>query len=239
MAQATLECELRAALECELRAVATAGVWLTLSDRDGTHVRDRSLFSFSKRAMLPLVPVESDASTAAAAPTGSSASAEVCCALRVVASYLRGHALDCVAVRPSLIVAAGRGLFATAPIASGALICVYSGRVLTLKQVMELSVAERDYVMGGFGINKHVDASGETHAGVFARYINDNWNVEGGAPNVEFVKLRRQAKALVVASRRIEVGEELYARYGAGYWSARGVVVAGVGGGGGGVVRED
>ena len=233
--------EARATLESELRAVAPAGVWLTLSDADGTHVRDRSLLSFAKRALLPLVPLSSDTSTdaASAAPAESSASAEVCCALRVVASYLRGHALDSIAVRPSLIAAAGRGLFATAPIASGALICVYSGRVLTLKQVTQLSVAERDYVMGGFGINTHVDASGEAHAGVFARYINDNWNVEGGAPNVEFVKLRRQAKALVVAARRIEAGEELYARYGAGYWSARGTVVAEVGGGGDGVVHKD
>ena len=210
---------LEQSLERELRAVAPSGIWLTLSDGSGEHVRERSLLSFSKSAQLPLSPLPGCAAMV-------DANALLCRALRVVATYLRGHALGAVEVRPSFIAAAGQGLFAAAAIPCGALICVYSGRVLSLRQAMALTVVERDYVMGGFGLNTHVDASGDAHSGVYARYINDNWNVPGGGEaNVEFIKLRRQKKALVVARRAIAAGEELYARYGEGYWAARGFAV--------------
>ena len=78
-------------------------------------------------------------------------------------------------------------------------------------------------VMGGFGLNAHVDAG--PHPGVLARYVND---VEG-AYNVRFVKLgaaktvERPPRALVVALRDVAAGEELYARYGSGYWAARNI----------------
>lgn len=46
-------------------------------------------------------------------------------------------------------------------------------------------------------------------------------------PNVKFVKSRRSRTALVVATRDIGVGEELFVAYGAGYWRKRGVAIGG------------
>jgi len=91
------------------------------------------------------------------------------------------------------------------------------------------------YVMGGFGLFS-IDAS--PHC--VARYINDKFEVviegEGGPDiqrstrsrrslaNVEFVKSKKVMKAVVIAKRDIEPGEELFADYGDGYWRARGMI---------------
>ncbi len=44
-------------------------------------------------------------------------------------------------------------------------------------------------------------------------------------PNVTFVKSRKARTALVVATRDIAVGEELFVAYGRGYWAKRGMSV--------------
>ena len=107
-----------------------------------------------------------------------------------------------------------RGSLAS-PRTAGELICVYSGTVLTLVQLMH--TADRDYVMGGFGLNAHVDARDHPH--VLARYINDNF--APGARNARFVKLRQHRRALVVALRDIAAGEELFVDYGEVHWKNR------------------
>ncbi|KAJ1623932.1 hypothetical protein T492DRAFT_1051641 [Pavlovales sp. CCMP2436] len=120
-------------------------------------------------------------------------------------------------VRPSLVVGAGEGLFALRGFLEGELVCEYVGRVLSLAEVMRMSVPDRDYVMGGFGLNVHVD--GRHNHNMLARYINDN-----GDPaliNAEFVKLRAERKALVRALRPLRAGEEIFCAYGEGYWRAR------------------
>ena len=58
----------------------------------------------------------------------------------------------------SLVQGAGEGLFAVERFPKGHILCVYSGVVLSLAKVLKMSVKERDYVMGGFGLNAHVDA---------------------------------------------------------------------------------
>lgn len=120
-------------------------------------------------------------------------------------------------VRPSAIRGAGLGLFATRAFADGEYICEYRGRVLTLAQVLRMSVEERSYVMG-FGVNAHVD--GRPDKNMLGRYINDNGNPR--RHNVTFVKDRVAKRAAVHATRPIAAGEELYASYGEGYWRARG-----------------
>jgi hypothetical protein len=122
-----------------------------------------------------------------------------------------------VDVRPSQVPGAGDGLWAVRPFHRYEVICEYTGRVLTLAKVLKMSTAERDYVMGGFGLNVHID--GRHDLNMLARYINDN-----GCPsriNADFVKLRTDRKALVRALRPIEAGEEIFAHYGEGYWRAR------------------
>ena len=80
-----------------------------------------------------------------------------------------------------------------------------------------MSVSDRDYVMGGFGLNVHVDVS--KHKNVLARYINDNF--DKSKLNARFAKIERDACAIVYTTRRLETGEEIYVGYGESYWRAR------------------
>jgi hypothetical protein len=60
-------------------------------------------------------------------------------------------------VRPSQVPGSGDGLWTARAFAAGEVLCEYRGRVLSLPAVLRLSVRERDYVMGGFSLNAHVD----------------------------------------------------------------------------------
>lgn len=120
-------------------------------------------------------------------------------------------------VRPSGVDGAGNGLFAARAFAQGELVCEYVGRTLSLARVMRMRVDERDYVMGGFGLNVHLD--GRHDLNMLARYINDNG--DAAMINAEFVKLRAERKALVRALRPLAAGEEIFCSYGESYWRAR------------------
>ena len=103
-------------------------------------------------------------------------------------------------------------------------ICIYRGTRLSFSDVnkLDLKKGERDYVMGGFGgFLWHVDAG--PHLNVKARYINDILTADG-KHNVAFKKLRIDLSAKVEATRDIEADEELFVKYGRGYWSSRGIV---------------
>eukprot|EP00921_Rhytidocystis_pertsovi_P023692 GHVQ01037990.1.p1 GENE.GHVQ01037990.1~~GHVQ01037990.1.p1 ORF type:complete len:249 (+),score=34.90 GHVQ01037990.1:731-1477(+) len=116
-------------------------------------------------------------------------------------------------VRPSLIPGAGRGLFVLSAVPKGSVVCEYTGRRLTLLELLRKQ--DRTYVMGGFGINWHIEAGPE----VMARYINDN--MDTSQLNAVFQKLKTLRKALVVATRDIASGEELYATYGSVFWRGK------------------
>uniref|UniRef100_A0A7S0LDV9 SET domain-containing protein n=1 Tax=Coccolithus braarudii TaxID=221442 RepID=A0A7S0LDV9_9EUKA len=122
-----------------------------------------------------------------------------------------------IEVRQSLIPNSGDGLFATRGFAAGETIGEYYGQVLTLLQAHRLE--HRDYLMGGFGINAHVDARFAMDAP--ARYINDHFDQT--KLNARFEKLKPKRRALAVATRDIRAGEEIYASYGETYWRARGI----------------
>ena len=122
-----------------------------------------------------------------------------------------------VAARPSLLAGAGNGLFALRDFAQGEEVADYFGEVLNLMQSIKRE--NRDYVMGGFGLNAYVDASAAVDCS--GRYINDNFNKE--RINARFDRDRRARRARVVALRRIAAGEEIYASYGEDYWRPRGI----------------
>lgn len=137
--------------------------------------------------------------------------------------YLRGQPNDSLLeVRESRIPGAGRGLFVTRDVPPGEWLAVYTGTPLSLAEVMrrkekgELS----DYVRGGFGLFS-LDAV--DYQAVLARYINDPY-LTPERRNVRFLKLRKAKRALVLATRKVSAGEELYAKYGDGYWRARGLL---------------
>ena len=120
-----------------------------------------------------------------------------------------------VEVRPSLITGAGDGLFAARDFAKGEALGDYYGRVLSLLQAYQLE--DRDYLMGGFGINAHVDAKFALDSP--ARYVNDNF--DPSMLNAHFEKDKERRRARLIASRCIRAGEEVYASYGESYWRAR------------------
>ena len=137
------------------------------------------------------------------------------------AAYRVGPAWRRLRVAPSTIKGAGEGLFATQTIAADETIGFYRGEVLTLREAVALK--DRDYLMGGFGPNAHVDAS--KAFAMPGRYVNDSF--DASRLNARFDKSRKTRSARVVALRDIGEGEEIFASYGRSYWTARGFDVDG------------
>ena len=137
------------------------------------------------------------------------------------AAYRVGPAWRRLRVAPSTIKGAGEGLFATERIAADETIGFYRGEVLTLREAVALK--DRDYLMGGFGPNAHVDA--RDAFAMPGRYVNDSF--DASRLNARFDKTKATRSARVVALRDIEEGEEIFASYGRSYWTARGFDVDG------------
>ena len=110
-----------------------------------------------------------------------------------------------VAVFPSTITRAGDGLFATRDFDKGEVVAEYYGEVLSFAK---MALREnRDYIMGGFGLNKYVDAANcRSCAG---RYVNDCF--VPGRLNARFRKDASSCRADVVATRVVRAGEEIFA----------------------------
>ena len=115
-----------------------------------------------------------------------------------------------VVVKTSRLPGAGLGLFAVRAFAVGDLVCEYTGTVL---DSAARSLEDKSYLMR-LGEGVFVDA--RTHYEVHARYINDCRDKR--VHNVSFDKRPSEQRALVVASRPIAAGQELYASYGPLYW---------------------
>ena len=132
------------------------------------------------------------------------------------AAYRVGPAWRRLRVAPSTINGAGEGLFATQAIAGNDTIGFYRGEVLTLREALQLK--DRDYLMGGFGPNAHVDA--RNAFAMPGRYVNDAF--DASRLNARFDKSKATRSARVIALRDIGEGEEIFASYGRSYWTARG-----------------
>ncbi|KAH0472019.1 MAG: hypothetical protein KVP17_005218 [Porospora cf. gigantea B] len=156
--------------------------------------------------MWPEEPVESDISFAEKSAMKGEAS-EAC-------SKCLPHSPG-LEVRQSTLPGAGLGLFTTRLYQDTDHICTYSGTVLSLRQF--LLTTDKRYVMGGFGLNHHVDA--KDHPEVLARYINDN---RPDLRNCRMMKDVNLKQAKVIAIQEIPPGTELFASYGQRYWRATG-----------------
>lgn len=86
---------------------------------------------------------------------------------------------------------------------------------MTLLQMMRLK--DKTYVMGGFGLNCHIDAKDSLDC--FGRYINDGMQPE--FQNARFVKIKHLKRANVISLRDIHAGEEIFASYGNVYWRGK------------------
>ena len=198
--QALAKCE-------ELCKSENKRLWLILSNRDGTKLNHKAAYKYLLKRQLASKICDGNAKVRLSR-------AEI----DALSVYIRGHmAGDALVVSKSLIENAGNGLFAAKRLAKAELLCVYRGTKLSLAQTLKLQISEKDYLMGGFGLNVHVDAS--NHPNVLARYINDNF--DKSQINVAFRKIERDACALVYTLRAIEPGEELYVSYGESYWRGR------------------
>jgi uncharacterized protein len=100
----------------------------------------------------------------------------------------------------------GLGLFATKPIERGADIAAYRGRRISSEQADRLEARGAKYL---FEINKWWTIDGSPRWNV-ARYINHSCK-----PNAKPVG--RNGGIVIVASRRIEPGEEITYNYGRDY----------------------
>ena len=118
-------------------------------------------------------------------------------------------------IKESLIPGAGLGLYARTLIPKGTVFCEYFGKELTLLQMLRLK--DKTYVMGGFGLNCHIDAM-DTYE-CFGRYINDGMAPE--KQNSRFVKIKHLKRANVISTRDIQAGEEIFASYGSVYWRGK------------------
>ena len=83
--------------------------------------------------------------------------------------------------------------------------------------VESMRLENHDYLMR-LGPNVMVDA--RQHLEVLARFINDHRHPL--LYNVQFVKQPEHRRALVVSTRRIHAGEELFVDYGKRYWTGAG-----------------
>mmetsp|Transcript_10917 Transcript_10917/g.28355 ORF Transcript_10917/g.28355 Transcript_10917/m.28355 type:complete len:149 (-) Transcript_10917:310-756(-) len=110
-------------------------------------------------------------------------------------------------VRESRLPGAGQGLFAMKHFKAGDPIGTFAGHVVPEERVKRMSQEEREFVLGGFVNNKSVDAT--RNLNVLTRYIRDN--SDQSALNAKYMRLPKEYIAVVVATRDIEPGEEIYA----------------------------
>ncbi|KAF4743863.1 hypothetical protein FOZ62_001645 [Perkinsus olseni] len=105
----------------------------------------------------------------------------------------------------------GLGLFTSNRRSSGEEICSYHGRILHGNPPKD---ADRTYLMR-LGASVYIDAAEDLSAP--GRYINDCRN--SNYHNVRFDKRPQEGRAVVIATREINEGCELFADYGVLYWA--------------------
>jgi hypothetical protein len=123
-------------------------------------------------------------------------------------------------VKPSHIVPAGLGLYATRNFDKGTILMEYHGDKLTIKQYAE-RYAETGFGTYGMTLNKQyvLDAC-KTSAGL-GRYICD-YHGSGQKPNVRYYSTGKIVE--IIAIRPINTGDELYADYGREILEAMGIL---------------
>lgn len=121
-------------------------------------------------------------------------------------------------IRTSNIPHAGNGVFATVPIPEGAVLGHYSGHYITRAQHQDLCRRNKwHYVM------RLLDCAAQ-HTGGYTRIDGRDGNVFtriNHAPadfrNVRFKKICEDPYVLIIATKNIHAGEELYIDYGPKY----------------------
>ena len=118
------------------------------------------------------------------------------------------------------------GLFTSVARKEGEVVCVYEGTVVATRDALKVEdksylmrLGEQCYIDARLPFKREDELEGSEKECI-ARYINDSINPAGY--NVVFDKQPNNipyARALVVALRDIEAGEELFVSYGKTYWA--------------------
>ena len=126
--------------------------------------------------------------------------------------------IDGLAVKPSTIAGAGKGLFAEKRFRPGETVARYSARRVSATS------SGGDYSLG-IGANRHLNSDSKQN--FVGRYANDPRGTTKRA-NVRFSKSnnvqQRKGRATqpMKATKAIRKGDEVLVSYGAGYWNTQG-----------------
>jgi SET domain-containing protein len=121
---------------------------------------------------------------------------------------------DIVNVKKSKLKNAGKGLFATVNIEEGNHICLYFG-VLVFRDQVYNGYYESDYLLED-GINDFIIDAADPKS-CLGRFVNDSLSLK--LTNSEFQFYKKPFSGVLVATRDIEKGEEIYVDYGIDYWN--------------------
>lgn len=119
-------------------------------------------------------------------------------------------------VAPSLIPGAGLGVFAGRAFAAGELTCSYTGIRLTTLQALRTPDWRYMLTLGKDRHGRRVWIDARPTLDVVARYINHHF--DPARRNIATMAVPDEARWLMIASRPIAPGEELYYDYGAIHW---------------------
>lgn len=126
---------------------------------------------------------------------------------------------DSVEIKTSIIEGAGLGLFAKKDIPKGTIIDAYYGRRIGLKEYYEISDYRSAYIMT-INDNEFIEAGEEKN---FVSYINDACGLTrntGIRNNCKFDLDQSGKEMLLITTRNIKAGSELFCPYGKSYWNA-------------------
>jgi len=128
----------------------------------------------------------------------------------------RAHMCDTerLCVRKSLLAGAGCGLFVKTPFFKGEVVCDYKSPEGIMATAEAMKLEDKSYLMR-LGPQTYVDL--RQHPSAVARYVNDCRDTS--AHNAQFVKIPKEGRAEVVATRNIAQDEEVFVDYGRWYWA--------------------
>lgn len=119
-------------------------------------------------------------------------------------------------IKPSQIENAGNGLYTAIEIYKNEIIALFKGEIINDKEAQERVNKNNDR----YFINR-LDGSimDSMHTECFAKYANDaKGSVDSGFKNNSKITLDEDANICIMATRKINTGEEVFCGYGKTYW---------------------
>jgi len=120
-----------------------------------------------------------------------------------------------VKVKRSRIPNAGQGLFADKPFERGDVIIRATGKIIDNKAVAALAEAGKDIYLLGLDRKRTMNISNKA---MYANDANGLTKISGARNNANFFV--DGTKAYIMATRKIERGDEIYVTNGHRYWQA-------------------